>query len=80
MPTLAAFERLAGERAANRGVTLTRGDRRRAGKALRRAYEGRMAGRVFNMPDPTPPRAFRDIRRNDLAAARRLGLLGADRD
>ena len=30
--------------------------------------------RVFMVADPTPPAAFREIARNDKAAARRLGL------
>jgi len=34
-------------------------------------------GKVFGLPDPTPREALADIRRNDVAAARRLGLVTA---
>jgi hypothetical protein len=79
MPTLAGWETRIREHSEKNRLCLTRTDIRRAAKHFARRQADvldldddlRTLGLV---PDPTPLLAFRSISRNDLAAARRLGL------
>lgn len=77
MPTLTAYENRIAAYAAEHHHSVSRGQVKRIARDL---YERqtRMSDvdleRVFMVADPTPPAAFREITRNDRAAARRLGL------
>lgn len=80
MPTLTAYENRIATYAAENNHSVSRGQVKRIARDL---YERqtRMSDtdleRVFMVADPTPPTAFREIARNDRAAARRLGLVAA---
>ncbi len=89
-PPLAIFEKQAIAHAMKNSITCGRGDIRRLAKSFRNDWLARhlaedevrgtnvlgitRSGVARGLSDPTPREAFRQISKNDHAAARRLGL------
>ncbi|WP_333810752.1 hypothetical protein [Timonella senegalensis] len=78
--TLTAYENRVKQYAKETGRSVSRGTMKGIAKDLH-GRQARMSNldleRVFMHADVVPPKAFKNIQRNDLNAARRLGLVAA---